>query len=251
MYAEDRRRYEMLRRVRDFGASYGHLFPESSLAPKVFAVVNRAVGEIEARDMAETTASESARATRKKDARRALQERLLPLVRTAQGMADADPAFRGQFVIPKRADDQQLVAIARQCLQRAAPMAEQFVAHGMSPTFVSDFKPLIEELESALRDRGMSRDQLVEARACIRQALANGFTALWQLDLIVNNQLASNPGALEVWKRSRRVGYPYKRRQAAAEQPAPADAPAGVVTEPASAGASLQGPALRVVPPVA
>jgi hypothetical protein len=166
-------------------------------------------------------------------------------------MTDADPAFRGQFVIPKRANDQQLVAIARQCLQRAAPMAEQFVAHGMSPTFISDFRPLIGELEAALRDRGMSRDQLVEARACIRQALANGFTAVWQLDLIVANQLASNPGALEVWKRSRRVGYPYKRRQAAAEQPAPVDATAAAGTQPASAGASPDGPALRVVTRVA
>ena len=40
----------------------------------------------------------------------------------------------------------------------------------------------------------MSRDQLVEARACIRQALANGFTALWQLDLIVNNQAEGGEG---------------------------------------------------------
>ena len=36
----------------------------------------------------------------------------------------------------------------------AAPMAEQFVAHGMSPTFISDFTPLIGELEPALRNRG-------------------------------------------------------------------------------------------------
>ena len=50
----------------------------------------------------------------------------------------------------------------------------------------------------------------VSVRAGIRQALANAITALWQLDSIVRNQLASTPDALVAWKRSRRVGYPGK-----------------------------------------
>jgi hypothetical protein len=247
MIAIDRRRYEMLGRVRDFGASYGQLFPESSLASKAFAVVARAVAEIEARDLAQTTASVSARSTRKKKAREALLERLRPLVGTARGMTEGDPVVREQFVIPKQFNDQQLVGIARQCLQRAAPMAEQFVAHGMPATFISDIKPLIGELDAALRDRGMSRDQLVEARACIRQALANAFTAIWQLDLIVKNQLTSNPGALEVWTHARRVAYPSKRRQTAAGQPEPADAvpAASPAIEPALGGGGLERTPLR------
>ena len=35
----ERRRIDMLARVRDFGARYGHLFPESGLARQTFAAV--------------------------------------------------------------------------------------------------------------------------------------------------------------------------------------------------------------------
>ena len=33
MNANDKRRYDMLVRVRDFGTLYGHLFPTSSVGP--------------------------------------------------------------------------------------------------------------------------------------------------------------------------------------------------------------------------
>jgi len=56
----------------------------------------------------------------------------------------------------------------------------------------------------------------------MRQAMANALTAIWQLDVIVPNHLAANPVAREVWKRSRRLVYPSKRRQLArSSQPTP------------------------------
>jgi hypothetical protein len=256
MQAFDRRRYEMMTRVRDFGITYGDLFPESSVARKAFTVVGNAVTEIQARDVAETTASHAARVTRKKAAREALRARLVPLIKTGQALQDADPAFREQFVLPKKVRDQQLLAIAQQCLQRAATEAPRFVVHGMAPTFVADLTPLVADFEAALRDRGMNRDQLVEARAGIRQAMGNAFTALWQLDLVVANHLVSNPVAAEVWKRSRRLAYPNRRRQTTAGEPAPADvsgselaaASGAPAPAPASTRDGTDRPSLRLAP---
>jgi lambda repressor-like predicted transcriptional regulator len=227
MHHNDRRRYEMLVRVRDFGATYGHLFPESTLAPQAFAAVTTAVDDMETADVAETTASVSVRATRKQDARRALQERLLLIVKTAQVLPGTEPAFKAHFRVPASRNDQQLLTTARQCGQRAAPVTEQFVAHGMSPTFLSDLDALIERFEEALRDRGMSRDQLVEARGRSRQALANALQAIGQLDVMVANHLAADPIVREVWKRSRRVAYPAKARRASATDPGGAAAASG------------------------
>src|SRR5207244_8395793 len=76
MYERERRQYEMLVRVRDFGDRYGHLFPASSVAQRNFAAVARAVRELESQDVEHMGASASARAQRKIMAGEALHARL-------------------------------------------------------------------------------------------------------------------------------------------------------------------------------
>src|SRR6478735_5318698 len=186
-----RRPYEMLVRVRDFGTIYRGLFPESSRASKAFAAVASAVQAIETSDVTETSASVSARATRKQAARRALYERLVLVAKTAQ-VLPVEPGFKAHFTIPSSRNDQGLLTTARQCVQRSATEAAQFVEHGMPANFPDDLTALIEAFEKAVRDRGMSRDQLVAAKAGIQEALANGFTAVGQLEVIVANHLAAN-----------------------------------------------------------
>ena len=165
MHHNDRRRYEMLVRVRDFGTTYGQLFPGSTLAPRAFAAVSTAVDDIQAGDVAETTASVAARATRKQEAKRALQERVLLIARTAQVLPDTESAFKAYFTPQSMRTDQRLLATARQYAQRVEPVAAQFVAHGMPDTVVTDLNVLITRFETALRDRGMSRDQLIRSPA--------------------------------------------------------------------------------------
>jgi hypothetical protein len=213
MHHFDRRRFEMLTRVRDFGATYGELFPESTLAPQAFAAVTTAVGELEQRAVAETTASVAARGTRKREARRALEERLLLMARTAQVLTGVDAGFRAQFTLPRSREDHVLLTTARQFLERAEAAVSEFVAHAMTSTFIGDLQALIDGLDVALRDRGMNRDQLVAARMAIKEALANAMKAVAQLDVIVANHLASDPVVREVWKRGRRIVYPPKARK--------------------------------------
>jgi hypothetical protein len=157
MNDNNRRRYEMLVRVRDFGTAYAHLFPKSTLAQQAFATVIAGVGEIDAHDLTEASASVSARATRKSVARKSLVERLTLIRKTAGVLAGANEQLREHFALDARNDD-ALLRTARQFVKQAAPVAAQFIEHGMPPTFLVDLGTLIETFEEALRDRGMSRD---------------------------------------------------------------------------------------------
>src|SRR3954470_10126682 len=193
MFEINRRRYEMLTRVRDFGTTYGDRFPESSLASRAFAEVNAAIGSIEANDVAETTASVLARGKWKQEARQSLEERLVLIARTAQVLPGADPAFKAQFKVPGWRPGHFLLTAARRYVQAATPAAAQFVAHGMAPSFLSELGTVIERFEEALRGRARSQGHRVAARAAIREALATAFVAVRQLDVMVANHLGSDP----------------------------------------------------------
>jgi hypothetical protein len=236
MNNKDRRRYEMLARVRDFGASNGHLFPESSLAQQAFGEVTSGVKEIETHDLAEASASVSARATRKLEARRALVERLMLVAKTAQVVSGSGPDFKAHFQVPDTTNDHLLLTTARKFATHAAPVAEQFIAHGMASTFVADLGARIEQFEGALRDRGVSRDQQMAARDGIKKGLATALAAARKLDVIVSNHLASDSAVRGVWKRNRRIEYANRSRKVAAksrsEAPEAPTAPAVPVVSP-------------------
>src|SRR3954463_13796904 len=83
----DRRRYDMLIRLRTFGATHGQLFLTTSTAPEAFAAIGEAITQLTALDVAERAASEAARAERKDTARRALVDTLTRAGFTARVLA--------------------------------------------------------------------------------------------------------------------------------------------------------------------
>jgi hypothetical protein len=94
MNEDERRQYEMLVRVRDFGGGYGDLFPASSVARRNFAAVAAAVAELDAQELAHMAASVSARAERKTMEREALLARLQAINQTARVLAEEAPRAR-------------------------------------------------------------------------------------------------------------------------------------------------------------
>jgi hypothetical protein len=248
MNNKDRRRYEMLVRVRDFGASNGHLFPESSLAQQAFGEVTSGVKEIETHDLAEASASVSARATRKLEARRALVERLMLVAKTAQVVSGSGPDFKAHFQVPDTTNDHLLLTTARKFATHAAPVAEQFIAHGMASTFVADLGARIEQFEGALRDRGVSRDQQMAARDGIKKGLATALAAARKLDVIVSNHLASDSAGRQAWKRNRRIENPYRSRKGAA--PPGEETGSSAIARSAKAEVPASAPPSVATPPV-
>jgi len=232
MNVSERRQYDMLVRVRDFGDTYGHLFPTSSVAPQNFATVAAAVKELDAQDLAHMAASVSARAHRKEMAREALLARLQAVSQTARVLSADAPGLDQQFEVPFPASDQTLLTTGRKFARDVEPFRSQFLAHGMPATFVADLNALVDSFERAMRDRGLGREARRAARASTQAALSSGLAAVRSLNAIVINHLRDDVVTRTVWDRERRIVYPERAKQTdatpeSAPAPAPPESPTG------------------------
>jgi hypothetical protein len=222
MNAIERRQYQMLLRVRDFGDSFGERFPPSSVARENFAAVAAAIKELDAQDVAHMAASLSARAQRKDTARQALLARLQAISQTARVLRQDKSGLVEQFEVPAAAADQTLLTTGRKFARDAEAFSTQFIAHGMPVTFLTDLNALVDSFESALRDRGLGSEARRAARLSTKALLASGIAAVRSLDAVVNNHLGDDEVTRTVWKRERRIVYP--KRPDATLTPAPVSA---------------------------
>jgi hypothetical protein len=221
------RQYEMLVRVRDFGAARVDLFPTASLAGQQFAGVDAAVTQLREHAVSQMS-SRPQRAGTQPTARRALLDALETISRTATAIKAADPAFDNKFHLPRRQPSQALLATGRSFAREAAPVAELFVAHEMPKTFIADLNGLVEALEMAMRAREARKDARTAARVHFKTTLASGLAAVHQLDVLIPNRLKDDPVTLAVWERDRRIEYPARGKD-----PATSPVAATVVSTPA------------------
>ncbi len=210
MKYEEKRRYEMLIRVRNFGAAHRHLFPDTSSASAAFATIAAELPQLEALDVAERVASHSARGARKAETRQELLEWLTRAKNTARALAKTIPQLAGHVDLPEPMDDRLLLTVARQFEAAIAPHAEPFAAHGIA---IAGLGGLIEPFETALSDRGARRGEKAQARAGIVPSIARALEAVKTLDLTVPNHLANNAVMLAAWKRERRASRPKPKRK--------------------------------------
>ena len=95
----DKRRYEMLVRVREFGRSHAELFPPDTMGGRGFAEVTKAIEKLVAHSAEHFSGRGSARegVTTKAVARDALREDIEALVRTARAMSLDTPGLEDKF----------------------------------------------------------------------------------------------------------------------------------------------------------
>ena len=227
MNAMERRQYEMLVQVRDFGTTYGHLFAASNVARANFAAVDAAIKELDAQDVAHMAASVSARAQRKDAARQALMARLQATSQTARVLCADVPGLDREFEVPPNVSDATLLTTGRKFARDAAAFRAQFIAHGMPTTFVADLNALVDGFDTALRDRGLGREARRAARVKTRATIAAGIAAVHSLNAIVLNHLADDVVTRTVWDRERRIVYRRRTDATPAPAPAPAEPVAG------------------------
>lgn len=201
MNARQRRQYEMLLRVRDFGTTHAQSFSGSTVAQEAFAAVGQAIRDLTATDMMKMAASMSARVGRKAAAREALTDLLLKVTQLAKVLrarGRTTPAFE----VPESRSDQALLTAGRQFASDAAAFEAEFAGHGMAPSHIARVTTAFEE---ARRDRGMSRSDHTAANARIQQLIAAARLDVRTLDLIVGNDLAADEVIQAVWKQARRI----------------------------------------------
>ena len=236
MDAIQRRQYEMLLRVRDFGNTHRQLFPEASVAAQTFAAVSAAIDDLTVTDTMKMAASLSARANRKAAARKALTDLLVKVTqlgKVLRARGRTTPAFE----LPVSRSDQTLLTAARQFAQDAAPLAADFIAHGMPVPTIAEAATVF---ETVMRDRGMSRADHTAARTRIRELLSAALVEARRLDLIVDNELAANKVIQAVWRQARRVEDTRgPRGTGPAEPPVRADDPLEPASPPDAAASPI------------
>ena len=203
MNTRSKRRYDMLVRVRNFGITHAERFPDTTTAHDAFAIVAAEVAQLEALDVAERLASHSARAARKAAARSELVDCLARAKNTARILAKAYAELGPHLEpLPEPVGDRLLLTLAQQLDSAAAPLVEQFAAHGIA---LEELTKRIRAFETALNEHGVRRDEHVQARARVEASLARALEAVATLDVTVANHLAGDPGALAAWKWERQV----------------------------------------------
>lgn len=213
----ERRQYEMLVRVRNFGNTHRALFDASPVAQQTFQAIGAAIDEVAITDMKKMSASASARAGRKLKARRAVIELLQKVSQLARNLR-AEGRTLPPFDLPASKSAVALLTAGRQFAVDAAPLEADFGGHGMGAAHIGN---ITTAFEAAVNDQGMSRGEHVAARARIHDLLTAAIRGARRLDLIVGNDLGHDNPVQAEWKQLRRLADPRGPRAGEAETPTP------------------------------
>lgn len=201
MNADERRRYDMLARVRDFGAENASDFPPGSVGADNFATVGAVVGELDASGAAQASGMSSGRqgTAMKSNAREDVREELRAINRTARALALDDPGLSEKFLMPRGDNDQKLIAAARAFITDAEPLKNEFVKYGLNADFLSQLQADIASFEQAVGDKNAATVEQVGATAAIDAQIERGMIAVRRLKAIVTNKYVNNSAKLAAW----------------------------------------------------
>ena len=234
MRKEQRYRYEMFVRVRDFGTANAELFPSSSKGGRMFTEVSAAVTAIEEsltkRDLAR------AEARRVKPGTRAVVTSYMKVIAATARQIALDEPGPNPFRRGGSKSNAALLAKARLFIDEAKVREATFVEFGLPVTFISDFTTLVDELAVAVTVRNNGRAWRQRAQVGIESALTTGAEAIHNLDVLVPNALRLDPVRTGFWHGARRIeGLVHKASTPHApkvDTPAAAPAPAAEPAKP-------------------
>ena len=151
--------YEMLVRVKDYGAGRTTEFPVGSRAVQLFTEVAAVVTELSHQAILQTTSAGGALVSTAAKARlrASLREDLRAYCQTARVITADDPDMKKKFRITKGNGDQHLIHTARAFLENAEPLKAQFPTHEIPAELLAKFKSDIDEFEAAISERNQKQ----------------------------------------------------------------------------------------------
>lgn len=209
MNSLETRKFEMLARVREFGASHAAEFTPGTRTAALLADVAAAVDALSARHAAQLDADGVARAgsSDRSAARARIRARLEAIGRTAAVLAAGDESVRERFRLPSTGRDQALVNAARVFLANAEPLMGQFAEHELNGDAFAALAADVATFESALTRQRRGHDARVEATAAIRSTISDATRAVRTLDTIMKNRLPAGSAAFSAWKAASRIQH--------------------------------------------
>jgi hypothetical protein len=204
MTNEEIRKYQMLVRVREFGAAHRDLFPARTVAGKLFAAVASAADALQQYDSRELAGrgGEQDAIESRAAARSALRRQLRAIARVAA--ATEVPGLGAKFRGSLDGKDEQLLSLARTFLDEAEPFVETFVAHELPSNFLRLLQGAIDAFERAMGERASGRAERVGARTRFDVTMTAALHAVRRLNAIVPNKL-DDPGTVALWNLARHI----------------------------------------------
>lgn len=208
MKKEQRLRYEMFVRVRDFGAANTVPFPAGSRGGVLFNQVKEVVADFEdhltKRDLARAEAQRVKATTR-----RAVLKRMQTIAAAARRVAVVEPGAN-PFRMPARKSAAVVLARARLFIEEVGKRHDQFERVGLTPPLISEFETLVNVLEAAVTVQLNSRARRGNAQAGLVAALKRGFVVIRDLDVVVAIALRNDPVRLAGWQAARHIEGPFQ-----------------------------------------
>ena len=227
MTNEEIRKYQMLVRVREFGAAHRDLFPARTVAGKLFVAVAAAADALQQCDSRELAGRGGERdAVESRAAARVALRRQLRAIGRVAAAAEV-PGLGAKFRASLDGKDEQLLSLARTFLDEAKPFVETFVAHELPSNFLRQLQEAIDAFERAVGERASGRAERVGARTRFDAAMTAALHAVKRLSAIVPNRL-DDPAAVALWDLARRIDYGRVRNGG----PVNSDGPAPTSTSP-------------------
>jgi hypothetical protein len=233
MNRQQRYRYEMLGRIRDFGAAHKELFPDTSMGGQSFAAVAAALTTLDQHLSERVVARAEARRV-KASTRAGVLDYIKAIARTSRRVTK-DETGATPFIIPAGRSAPAVISTARAFIAEAEKRQAEFVKRDLPATFLADFRALVGELEKAVATQLNSQTDRRQAQAGIKDALADATDAVRELDVVVPNALRLDPVRLAAYRGARRIAglnpsptSPAKKTAAGSGAQAPAAAAAGV-----------------------
>jgi hypothetical protein len=136
--------------------------------------------------------------------RRAVVDAMKAIAATGRRAARAEPGNH-PFRMPRRHSAAVVLGAARLFMAEAEQRRDSFVRLGMSPSFLTDFRRLVDQLEQAVNVQQDSQASRSKAQAGLEGALTRGFDAIRDLDVTVANVLRGDDVRLAQWQGARHV----------------------------------------------
>lgn len=214
--------YEMMTRVRSFGAERAADFPASSLGGEKFAAVGGVIEALEEHGAAQSEGGSAARTSTgaKRAARESLRRQMTAISEAARAMESIQQGIAASFRMPNTNGDQALLNAARAFVGAATPLKNEFVRRELPTSFLDDLNVAVSVFENAQSSQTQNTERRLTATAAIEAVVERGRQLVRELDAIVRNKYRGDRATLAAWESASRVErLPRKKKTPAPPAP--------------------------------
>ena len=257
MNDRQRRRFERLARVSNFGASVSGDFPATGKGGQAHARLAAAVAAAGTHDTARATNQRERQQSTgaRKDTRLTIQTSLAAISNTADTIALDHPEVKDSFRRPRtNINDQTLLSTARSFAAAALPLKARFIEYEMPTDFLEQLDKAISGFEQSVNRQTSGASAGLASNAALENTLKQGEQELEKFDTAVRNKFRDDPAKLAAWESARRLEKAPRSPRSKATPPSRfagnLRAPKAFFTEKNARGGASVAPPLALIVPV-